>query len=52
MIGLSGNDVQTEILGLGGTIRLRYLRETPIMIMTKASGVLHDMAPLLKRIAP
>jgi len=28
-----------------GTIRIGYLRETPIMVMTKANGVSHDTVP-------
>ena len=37
--GIYGYDISTEILGLEGTIRIGYLRETPIMVMTKANGV-------------
>jgi predicted dehydrogenase len=43
--GIYGYDISTEILGLEGTIRIGYLRETPIMIMTKAHGVSHDTVP-------
>lgn len=43
--GIYGYDISTEILGLEGTIRIGYLRETPIMIMTKANGVSHDIVP-------
>lgn len=43
--GIYGYDISTEILGLEGTIRIGYLRETPIMIMTKANGVSHDTVP-------
>jgi inositol 2-dehydrogenase len=43
--GIYGYDVSTEILGLEGTIRIGYLRETPITIMTKAGGVSHDTVP-------
>jgi len=43
--GIYGYDISTEILGLEGTIRIGYLRETPIMIMTKADGVSHDTVP-------
>ena len=35
--GIYGYDISTEILGLEGTIRIGYLRETPIMVMTKAN---------------
>ena len=34
-----------EILGLEGTIRIGYLRETPITILTKTNGVSHDVVP-------
>ena len=43
--GIYGYDISTEILGLEGTIRIGYLRETPIVIMTKSSGVTHDTVP-------
>jgi scyllo-inositol 2-dehydrogenase (NAD+) len=43
--GIYGYDISTEILGLEGTIRIGYLRETPIVIMTKADGVTHDTVP-------
>jgi predicted dehydrogenase len=43
--GIYGYDISTEILGLEGTIRIGYLRETPIVIMTKAGGVSHDTVP-------
>jgi scyllo-inositol 2-dehydrogenase (NAD+) len=43
--GIYGYDISTEILGLEGTIRIGYLRETPIVIMTKAEGVTHDTVP-------
>jgi inositol 2-dehydrogenase len=43
--GIYGYDIATEILGLEGTIRIGYLRETPITILTKASGVSHDTVP-------
>lgn len=42
--GIYGYDITTEILGLEGTIRIGYLRETPIMVMTKGS-VAHDTVP-------
>lgn len=42
--GIYGYDISTEILGLEGTIRIGYLRETPIMVMTKGS-VTHDTVP-------
>jgi scyllo-inositol 2-dehydrogenase (NAD+) len=43
--GIYGYDISTEILGLEGTIRIGYLRETPIVIMTKDHGVEHDTVP-------
>jgi scyllo-inositol 2-dehydrogenase (NAD+) len=43
--GIYGYDIATEILGLEGTIRIGYLRETPISILTKAHGVSHDTVP-------
>ena len=43
--GIYGYDIATEILGLEGTIRIGYLRETPITILTKANGVSHDTVP-------
>jgi inositol 2-dehydrogenase len=43
--GIYGYDIATEILGLEGTIRIGYLRETPIMVMTRANGVSHDVVP-------
>ena len=43
--GIYGYDISTEILGLEGTIRIGYLRETPILVMTKADGVTYDTVP-------
>jgi inositol 2-dehydrogenase len=43
--GIYGYDIATEILGLEGTIRVGYLRETPITILTKEHGVSHDIVP-------
>ena len=50
--GIYGYDISTEILGLEGTIRIGYLRETPIVVMTKANwrlarhgAVLHGTLP-------
>jgi scyllo-inositol 2-dehydrogenase (NAD+) len=42
--GIYGYDINTELLGTKGTLRIGYLRETPLMIMTK-SGVAHDTVP-------
>jgi inositol 2-dehydrogenase len=43
--GIYGYDISTEILGLEGTIRIGYLRETPILVMTREHGVCHDTVP-------
>ena len=43
--GIYGYDIATEILGSEGTVRIGYLRETPIVVMTKANGVSHDTVP-------
>jgi inositol 2-dehydrogenase len=42
--GFYGYDIITELLGTEGTIRIGYLRETPILTMTKNS-VTHDTVP-------
>ena len=42
--GIYGYDISTEILGSEGTLRIGYLRETPVMILTKNS-VAHDTVP-------
>ncbi|MBI4476835.1 MAG: inositol 2-dehydrogenase, partial [Acidobacteria bacterium] len=42
--GIYGYDISTEILGTEGTIRIGYLRETPIVVMTK-NQVSHDTVP-------
>jgi inositol 2-dehydrogenase len=42
--GVYGYDIATEILGSAGTIRMGYLRETAILMMTKNS-VAHDTVP-------
>jgi len=42
--GIYGYDISTEILGLEGTIKIGYLRETPVMVLTKNS-VAHDTVP-------
>jgi scyllo-inositol 2-dehydrogenase (NAD+) len=42
--GIYGYDISTEILGLQGTIRIGYLRETPLTLMTK-NAVTHDTVP-------
>ncbi len=42
--GVYGYDISTELLGTEGTIRIGYLRETPIRILTRNS-VAHDTVP-------
>jgi inositol 2-dehydrogenase len=42
--GVYGYDISTELLGTEGTIRIGYLRETPIVTMTK-NAVSHDTVP-------
>lgn len=42
--GLYGYDIATEILGTQGTIRVGYLRETPLLVLTK-NNVSHDVVP-------
>jgi inositol 2-dehydrogenase len=42
--GIYGYDISTELLGSEGTIRIGYIRETPILSMTKNS-IAHDTVP-------
>ena len=42
--GTYGYDIRTEILGTKGTLKIGYLRETPLMVLTK-EGVTHDTVP-------
>jgi scyllo-inositol 2-dehydrogenase (NAD+) len=42
--GVYGYDIRTEILGTAGTLKVGYLRETPILVMTK-DGITHDTVP-------
>jgi scyllo-inositol 2-dehydrogenase (NAD+) len=42
--GFYGYDITTELLGTEGTIRIGYLRETPLLIMTR-NNVAHDTVP-------
>jgi scyllo-inositol 2-dehydrogenase (NAD+) len=42
--GVYGYDITTELLGTEGTIRVGYLRETPILLMTR-NTVAHDTVP-------
>jgi inositol 2-dehydrogenase len=42
--GIYGYHINTELLGTAGTLRIGYLRETPLTVMTK-EGVTHDTVP-------
>jgi scyllo-inositol 2-dehydrogenase (NAD+) len=42
--GIYGYDISTELLGTEGTVRVGYIQETPVMLMTKNS-VAHDTVP-------
>lgn len=42
--GVYGYDIMTELLGTEGTVRVGYLRETPITMLTK-NTVAHDTVP-------
>ncbi|MFQ5822775.1 MAG: inositol 2-dehydrogenase [bacterium] len=42
--GVYGYDIRTEILGTKGTLKIGYLRETPILVMSK-EGISHDTVP-------
>jgi inositol 2-dehydrogenase len=42
--GYYGYDISTDLLGTAGTIRVGYLRETPILVMTR-NNVAHDTVP-------
>jgi len=39
-----GYDIATELLGTQGTLRIGYLRETPLLVLTKGT-VAHDTVP-------
>jgi inositol 2-dehydrogenase len=39
-----GYDIRCEVIGAKGTIEIGYLRETPILVLTK-EGVTHDVVP-------
>ena len=50
--GIYGYDIITELLGTQGTLRVGYIRETPLLIMTKGV-VAHDTVPyFMERFAP
>ncbi|HET7292963.1 MAG TPA: Gfo/Idh/MocA family oxidoreductase [Vicinamibacteria bacterium] len=42
--GIYGYDITTELLGTEGTLRVGYLRETPVLLMKKNS-ISHDTVP-------
>jgi predicted dehydrogenase len=42
--GVYGYDIRCEILGTKGTLKVGYLRETPVLVLT-AEGVKHDVVP-------
>ena len=42
--GIYGYDINAELLGTKGTLKVGYLRETPVMVMTKGQ-VAHDTVP-------
>jgi scyllo-inositol 2-dehydrogenase (NAD+) len=42
--GIYGYDIVTDLLGTQGTLRVGYIRETPLLVMTKGS-VAHDTVP-------
>jgi scyllo-inositol 2-dehydrogenase (NAD+) len=42
--GIYGYDIITELLGTQGTLRVGYIRETPLLVMTKGM-VAHDTVP-------
>jgi scyllo-inositol 2-dehydrogenase (NAD+) len=39
-----GYDIQCEVVGAKGTLQIGYLRETPLLVLTK-EGVTHDVVP-------
>ncbi len=42
--GVFGYDIRTEILGTQGTLQVGYIRETPLLVLTK-NNVAHDTVP-------
>ena len=42
--GVYGYDIATEIVGTHGTLRVGYLRETPVLVM-KQNHIAHDVVP-------
>jgi predicted dehydrogenase len=39
-----GYDIRAEVLGSEGTLQIGYLRETPLMVLSR-QGVTHDVVP-------
>lgn len=39
-----GYDIQAEVIGSKGTLQIGYLRQTPLLVLTK-DGVQHDVVP-------
>jgi predicted dehydrogenase len=39
-----GYDIQTEIIGTTGTLKIGYMQHTPVLLTTK-TGVSHDIVP-------
>ena len=42
--GIYGYDIRAEVLGTKGTLKIGYLRQTPLLVLT-ADGVTHDVVP-------
>ncbi len=42
--GVYGYDIRAEVLGTQGALKIGYLRETPLVVMTR-EGVTHDTIP-------
>jgi inositol 2-dehydrogenase len=42
--GVYGYDINTELLGTKGTLRVGYMRETPVLLMTE-EHISHDFVP-------
>ena len=42
--GVYGYDIRAEVLGTKGTLMAGYLRDTPVLVLTK-EGVTHDVVP-------
>lgn len=42
--GVYGYDIRAEVLGTEGTLKVGYLRDTPMLVLTE-KGVTHDVVP-------